>query len=1514
MPLIHRIEVSNFMNSGRVEPWRPDWPHQIFELNNENCAISITNGKGKSTLVHTLLAMLTWHGADLKIKRNNFFAPTKTGRYTHFRVEVSVDIADNDLIANSGGAIGGRAMVFGMYGNSGENQRWSLYSYVGTFEDCPIATISKFKRNLVPDKEFHEMLGAISTRYPVTLKDHSQKAWRDRVGSIFDLPGLEQQLRYQRANAAEGSNSYFDVADDRTGKTYSTSLFYERLAPELLAEVMGDKGEDGEHGIEDTIHEKARGLIHARHRTDLTSRDLLKAERVVGELRRISDAVGKVEATRQERDKRRQGLSVDMRALQHVLIDDPIPGVPKRPPPLLPEISSMMVMQGGIWYLPDIAFKVFTGEERSPINQRAERNEIEPILTNRVQVIDFTRDSLFGTRGPAAKLYVRQSALKWVSHVTKFNNGWTIEKAATAVTQAFDWAEANPDSNPARILDGNLAEKLKVLEQERETMNGQHDFLTKEREGMRSDEQMLNDQQAEYRRMLESGLFTAEELATPDETGKRVKESKTASDKAIAEHRAKMRRQDQVFLEWKEFVAEHGEIARPGAMAADLLQKVNDAQRSVNATKSTREAARASKLKIKAENDRLKHQLEAVSGKVVQLDGLKPLVERFQKIFPGETPEGLDVKVLAARDQARNALQTFRQDRAKLEAPLAALKAFRSRFGAVDITDWLAARTAKSDELGQSHLETQEKLDEKKTRLEELHRESIAPGKVAREALQIAGGSPDPVHKAIESLDLDPSRKERALTLFSALLFAPVYRDLEAATNAAKNLALAEVESPVLLHDELTAFCRGGDISFNEVVAHTWLVGFRSRQVACLMDPSLVARERKLIEEEIATLNIKACELVQQRALLVPSHNDSILGQKASDAVTKNVEVEDERLRKNIQTAEEALPGLEKRASPDAIDAIRASQNFRKIVAGDTEEGIRESCKNIRALAEKAANEHGILEAKLLELEDLAETQGNALVQAQTKALVAKLFHRIQCFIDHPEENPIFMLQAEKVDASLVESNRSAIERGEFRFDLAEAFAKYGEVKKKRLEERLSTIKQELQLITTRQPQLMTELHEIAAQRTPLTAQVIHIDAFVRLLIENYRKLAAALQSPDPVNQSLIEKHDLYVFAATLRKKQSATQLIAALADIGDETGLADVSEARAHLEEAQHALKGAQDALNREIDRVISDRSLGLPEHVMIELEQAKLDPTIIARHHRITLANYEKNCAANETAKHHLDEEWDGIADWLRQFTLRLPDNFQTMRSVFSPGRDPSTGRVERAGFDIEGTLANFDNVRATLDEIICDVEKFENVRKDAEGGDEKIRDSLVAQLRKRIRDKFYQRLILNPTIKVCMPSVSVKPLLLESKMLSSGQSVAMTLLWIVKMADYVAERDLRRHTINSAKLKGLRTGKTHFVIIDGAFSHLSDKNLINDALTGIGKTRGKFQLIITGHDQNYQNDFVRFPTFIVGREMGNRMMYAESETRRLMTPEEVGSHTGAMELMGVRRLADDVVKEIE
>jgi len=149
--------------------------------------------------------------------------------------------------------------------------------------------------------------------------------------------------------------------------------------------------------------------------------------------------------------------------------------------------------------------------------------------------------------------------------------------------------------------------------------------------------------------------------------------------------------------------------------------------------------------------------------------------------------------------------------------------------------------------------------------------------------------------------------------------------------------------------------------------------------------------------------------------------------------------------------------------------------------------------------------------------------------------------------------------------------------------------------------------------------------------------------------------------------------------------------------------------------------------------------------------------------------------------------------------------------------------------------------------------------------------------------------------------MPSISQHSLPLEKNMVSTGQGVAMTLLWIVKMADYVTERELRRVTTSRAQQKHLHP--TQFAIMDGAFSSLSNKGLIRDALDSIKRTRGRFQLIITGHDENYQNNFEYFPTLIEAREINGQFMYADSRTRRIFQPEEVGSHYGAIGLMNLR-----------
>jgi len=337
MPLIQRIEVSNLLNSQRIDPWRPDWPHQIFDLNSENTAMNIPNGKGKSTMVLSLLAMLTGHMRSLNNIRMRHYAPRRTGRYTHIRVQMLVTLPgedSNDLVAQSGGGLGGSPMVFGLYGNSGENERVNFYAYRGTFDDCNIALVHDLRHDLVSDKDFLEQMRS----RPDVFRDPSVKEWLAYLDDFFDMSNLHQQLIYQLARGAEGDSNYFEVKR-LPGRSDGASIFYERLAPELLSEVMGQLGNDGEKGIEDTIHEKVNGLIVAKRNTAKKAGELRRTENTLKELEIALQKGSTFIQAKEAYDEHLAEFATEVAAVKNVLIDDPIPGIPLTPPEYLPALA-----------------------------------------------------------------------------------------------------------------------------------------------------------------------------------------------------------------------------------------------------------------------------------------------------------------------------------------------------------------------------------------------------------------------------------------------------------------------------------------------------------------------------------------------------------------------------------------------------------------------------------------------------------------------------------------------------------------------------------------------------------------------------------------------------------------------------------------------------------------------------------------------------------------------------------------------------------------------------------------------------------------------------------------------------------------------------------------------------------------------------------------------------------------------------------------------------------------------
>ncbi|HBO4053810.1 TPA: hypothetical protein L4T86_006028 [Pseudomonas aeruginosa] len=125
----------------------------------------------------------------------------------------------------------------------------------------------------------------------------------------------------------------------------------------------------------------------------------------------------------------------------------------------------------------------------------------------------------------------------------------------------------------------------------------------------------------------------------------------------------------------------------------------------------------------------------------------------------------------------------------------------------------------------------------------------------------------------------------------------------------------------------------------------------------------------------------------------------------------------------------------------------------------------------------------------------------------------------------------------------------------------------------------------------------------------------------------------------------------------------------------------------------------------------------------------------------------------------------------------------------------------------------------------------------------------------------------------------------------MASSGQGIAITFLWILRLSEFITEREIRRQTVGRAQRQRLRDRSTSFTILDGAFSHLSSKSLIDETLKGIEDTTGRFQLIVTVHDPAYQNDFNRFPALVVAREMQGHYMRAWSHLNEVGERDALG-----------------------
>lgn len=1507
MPLIQKIEISNFLNGERGAAgnlWRALWPHQVFDLGGLSAAMNITNGKGKSSMVMTALALLTADRKELRSVADFAFAPKRHSHYTHVRIQVLVPSAASggpDLLSMADSDAGGDPMVFGVYGNSGENGELRFYSYQGTIDDCPVAYTNGFAHTFVDNNTFRARLDGAPKHFPVNRQEGTDRAWLDHVGTIFDMASLHQQLKYQKLRGGEGGHGYFEVYSP-PGADYSASVFYERLAPELLVEGMGELGEEDEHGIEDTIHVKASHLILQKHKAEQKAEELRRSENTLHELEGLRESRSHLADAQREYDRHREELSADFAAIKYVLIDKPLPGMPRIPDESMP-LARALVLQDGKWFLPDRAMAEFTGESASDVNRRAqERNGLAPEKADRSQLVDFAchLDRQKQKGGHASQLYSRETALALLELTTNFTRAWTKQSAIDALNRAFDWVETHADTNPGREIRKGLDKELVESKAQREKLTEDYHRHNDEWQALLQKQSRIGDEQRAFRAMQSSGLFSEDELADPARTGQSVTTAAEAAHGAVSKHQGRMARLQEVHASWEAFQREHPD-QKPAGMAASLQTALGEAVEALRLAKGKRQDARDALESARNAHARAKDARKIASDRLERFRETAPAAARFASEFGDVSPEGLADRLKAELGTLTKRINAINVERAGYADALRALLTFREGHGEVAPSDWLLARRDEWDRLGREIEGHKSGLEEARTLRAGLDKEVVVAGKVAREAAGVAGGDHVPLHAAIEAMKLDETRRERVLTLFSALLHTPVYATADEARDAAARLADAGIEAPVFLRTELEDFCRTGQISTGASLAHTWLVGIRTRQVECLLDPSLVEREKAELDSRITDLLEAIKTATAAREEHSPDSPGANLARDAEKAVAGGFEARDDDLATELSGLEEKLPDLDRKCSNEMIEVVQGAARHRQAFPGIREEDLTAELTAAQAAEDAASDALEDAKAQEKQSDDAVDAAQGAMNDANRNALQIGRLQKLQAYIDAPDDNPAFMLAAEGTLAQLDEARNRAESRRHFQFDDAAAFLKQGTNYAQDIEASIKHHQEERDVIQDKLlPALNARIGEIGNEIIDAASDERKIDRLAHEITRMYRAYAEWSEEFVPLTVDRILETPLGAQTIAIHEAESARERADLLVMMADELDYDQKTEGRNELNTAKASYAQEKTKFDGAINLALAKPDLALNDYMRVQLERAKDTPDVVEDLYAGHKLNHDNSAAANRIAQEHLDSEWANISEWLANFTRRLKKNFALLQKVFGPEIDDESGVILKSGFKIEGKIAEDADIKAVLDGVVAAIEKDEVSRAGRSftpSEDKKAK----TDLRKRIRNEFYRSVIRDTRIKVCMPSISAHPLPMKQKMASTGQAIAMALLWIVRMADFTTKRWLSEQGSSNAQRKRVR--HTQFTIIDGAFSSLSDQALIKDALDSIGGTKGSFQLVITDHDESYRNNWDYFPTLIVAKEIGGRFMLAERKTRRTIDADALGLPAGSLGVMSLR-----------
>lgn len=900
---------------------------------------------------------------------------------------------------------------------------------------------------------------------------------------------------------------------------------------------------------------------------------------------------------------------------------------------------------------------------------------------------------------------------------------------------------------------------------------------------------------------------------------------------------------------------------------------------------------------------------------------------RFDEIF-GPDSDALTLDPVKDHRTWTQAESLAQQSLSLLEPEFTALQSFKVKFPDQAPSDWLETTDRRRTELEGNKRDVESQLVATGVEIDALDRLAVVDDAVFGKAWNLLGDGPQRLYATLQSMGGTADHRIGALSALTGLLSAPVFDSIDDLAMAAELLEQNDIGIPLLLKEPLLqAIGSQGDLS-GELRVMNFFAGRYSRQARILLDPDYAKDQRARLVARKADLTRQLDALGHELELVDFRSPEYVMATTAAKAIKSNCAARYAAHEAELKVAQAALHKLEPKIKSDALACLDARKNYLKKGGDARQSALLEECGALRAqitsiegelsLVEKRASPESInayLDAQKYAkegadqaLETAQKTRDKAfadlghanwaLTGQQTTLLglegdLDKAIARRDQFDAEDGPNRVdqmalvltFSKQVEDVEfmqkfdsayRSVSNQNSRFIEfQSSVNFDRAAAYYDNLDKSDADLATSVVTKKAELAGVNARVGELDSENKLIVGAEIPSWSglqKAIHDFAY------EIGSQAAATKDAHAEFGSLeegvypVEAHPSYgAFESLVQKLKSPSidettvlssmisELQAEVKSINPKTNLDTFNEQRRAYNFAMTDYSQKNKAFCEKSKLEAGTKLAAFNALELDEIERAT------PQHISALLALFERlNVSLDkdrEDAQKAIQAAQNANEEALTQLSRLIEvaqDNLDALKKVMR--------KYPNGCFKIKVTLASEVQIKEILSELTSGIKA---ISASTDEGGKTLRRSDEGRIKDFLRETLIDKVFLEPSVTFVHPGIRVNEARVTDK-LSTGQKVALEFMWIVRQAEYEIERGMRELSTKQAERKRQETNRVIFV--DGIFSTLSDRNIIREAFSGLGNLGGNFQIIGFLHSPTWANDTSFFPTYHVGKKMTN------------------------------------------